>query len=94
MFDSEVLESEVFEAPPESYDRFDLSDVEWALLDLPIEVGRPGVPAGLEGLEPGGPSVRSFPPSTSPRFPVAPVLDCSVPTNGRHPTTRLPSIPI
>ena len=53
MFDSEVLESEVFEAPPESYDRLDLSDVEWALLDLPIEVGRPGVPAGLEGLEPG-----------------------------------------
>jgi len=53
MFDSEVLESEVFEAPPESYDRLDLSDVEWARLDLPIESGRPGVPAGLDNMAPG-----------------------------------------
>jgi ribosomal protein L19E len=53
MFDSEVLETRVFEAPSESYDQLDLSDVEWSMLDLPAEVGRPGIPEGLENLEPG-----------------------------------------
>ncbi len=48
MFDSEILE-----APPVSYDSLDLSDDEWALLDLPVETGRPGIPAGLDSLEPG-----------------------------------------
>lgn len=52
MFDCEVLEP-VFEAPPESYDRLDLSDLEWALLDLPVGVGRPGIPEGLDSFEPG-----------------------------------------
>jgi hypothetical protein len=48
-----MFDSETFEAPPVSYDRLDLSDAEWMLLDLPFETGRPGIPAGLENLEPG-----------------------------------------
>ncbi|CAN5862562.1 HNH endonuclease signature motif containing protein [soil metagenome] len=48
MFDSEILET-----PPVSNDLLELSDAEWALLDLPVETGRPGFPAGLESLEPG-----------------------------------------
>jgi len=53
MFDSKVMELEAFETPPESYDRLDLSDAEWAMLDLPVEVGRPGIPEGLEDFGPG-----------------------------------------
>ena len=48
-----MFDSEIFETPPPSYDRLDLSEAEWALLDLPVETGRPGIPAGLETLEPG-----------------------------------------
>ncbi|MGF1618519.1 MAG: DUF222 domain-containing protein [Acidimicrobiia bacterium] len=36
-----------------SYDQLDLSEAEWSLLDLPVETGRPGIPAGLDTLEPG-----------------------------------------
>ncbi len=48
-----MFDSEIFEAPPVSYDQLDLTEAEWALLDLPVETGRPGIPAGLESLEPG-----------------------------------------
>jgi hypothetical protein len=48
-----MFDCEIFETPPVSYDRLDLSESEWALLDLPVEVGRPGIPAGLESLAPG-----------------------------------------
>ncbi|MEX0797786.1 MAG: DUF222 domain-containing protein [Acidimicrobiia bacterium] len=48
-----MFDSEIFETPPVSNDLLDLSDAERALLDLPITTGRPGIPAGLESLEPG-----------------------------------------
>jgi hypothetical protein len=48
-----MFDTEISETPPPSYDQLDLSEAEWALLDLPVEVGRPGIPAGLETLEPG-----------------------------------------
>jgi hypothetical protein len=48
-----MFDSEIFEAPPVSADQLDLSGAEWALLDLPVETGRPGIPAALESLEPG-----------------------------------------
>ena len=48
-----MFDCEIFETPPVSYDRLDLSESEWALLDLPVESGRRGIPAGLESLAPG-----------------------------------------
>jgi hypothetical protein len=48
-----MFDSEIFEFRPESCDQLDLSDAEWSMLDLPVEVGRPGIPEGLGSLEPG-----------------------------------------
>ena len=48
-----MFDCEIFETPPVSADRLALSKSDWALLDLPVETGRPGIPAGLESLPPG-----------------------------------------
>jgi hypothetical protein len=47
-----MFDCEIFETPPVSYDLLDHSGAEWALLDLPVETGRPGIPGGLESLAP------------------------------------------
>ncbi len=48
-----MFDSEIFGMPPVSNDRLDLSGAEWGLLDLPVETGRPGIPAELRALQPG-----------------------------------------